>query len=78
MPYKQFELKFESEYRAERKRQSLAGVVAVRTNEMKTLFTEKHNISDAQFDDLFDKLKKSGKLSTVTGRNNKELIEWVD
>ena len=78
MPYKQFESKFESEYRVERKRQSLAGVVAVRTNEMKTLFTEKHNISDAQFDDLFDKLKKSGKLSTVTGRNNKELIEWVD
>jgi hypothetical protein len=77
MPYKQFESKFETEYREEKKRQELRGVVAIRTNEMKALFTKKHNISDNDFDDLFDKLKKSKKLFTVI-ENKQELMQWAD
>ena len=77
MPYKQFESKFESEYREERKRQELRGVIAVKTNQMKTIFTKKYNISDDNFDDLFDKLKKSKKLYTVI-ENKTELMQWND
>ena len=78
MSYKEFESKFEIEYKKERKRQSLEGLIAIKTHEMKALFAKKHNIFSSEFDDLFNKLRKAGKMSTITGRSGNELIDWID
>ena len=77
MPYKQFESKFKTDYKEERRRQELRGVVAIRTKEMKALFTEKHNISGDEFDKRFNELKKKNKVFTVIEKQD-ELMQWAE
>lgn len=44
---------------------------------MKTLFTNKYNISGDEFDKHFNELKKKNKLFTVKEMND-ELMQWVE
>lgn len=65
------------EFKKERRRQSLAGVIAVKTTQMRDIFNENYGTTDTEFDKLFKKLKQARKV-IVVNENQKELMAWVE
>lgn len=77
MDIQTFEEKFKELYFAERKRQQMLGVVAIRTRNIRQKFLENNQISSSQFDRYFEKLKSDGKIFAVLEQDD-ELIEWKE
>ncbi len=77
MDIETFEEKFKELYFAERKRQELRGVVAIRTRNIRKKFLEDNQISTLKFDRYFETLKLDGKIFAVIEQDD-ELIEWKE
>ena len=77
MDIETFEEKFKELYFAERKRQELRGVVAIRTRNIRKKFLEDNQISSSKFDRYFETLKLDGKIFAVIEQDD-ELIEWKE
>ncbi|NEP39837.1 MAG: hypothetical protein F6K35_11580 [Okeania sp. SIO2H7] len=77
MDIETFEEKFKELYFAERKRQELRGVVAIRTRNIRKKFLEENQISSSKFDRYFETLKSDGKIFAVI-EQDEELIEWKE
>ncbi|WP_071192518.1 hypothetical protein [Trichormus sp. NMC-1] len=77
MDYDTFLVKFKELYFAERKKQELRGVVAIRSREICKQFSEINSISQSLLDKYFSRLKLSDKVFAVIEKNE-ELIQWAE
>jgi FMN-dependent NADH-azoreductase len=75
--FETFVEKFKALYLEERKHQELNGVVAIHSRDICQKFMKYNSISQSKLKEYFDKLKSSGKVFTVTEKDD-ELIQWAE
>jgi hypothetical protein len=76
--FEEFIHQFQEVYLIERKAQEVSGASVIYKKDICEKFLNRNPISQRLLDEYYNKLKTSGSILTVLGRDGDEMIQWVD